>query len=146
MNIKTTRFGEIEAPDDLIFEFVDPILGYPEEKGFLLIEHSEKSDFKWLQSVKTPELAFVVAVAGLFGIDYSFELPDETQEKLGLVSAEEVLALNVVVIPHENPRKATINLLAPIIVNLTNRKSAQIILTGTDFKIDYPLFDRGVVC
>lgn len=146
MNIKTTRFGEIDAPEDLIFNFVEPILGYTSEKSFLLIEHSEKSDLKWLQSTETPELAFVVAVAGLFGIDYSFELSDEIQEKLELETAEEVLALNVVVIPHENPRKATINLLAPIVINLTNKKAAQIILTGTDFKIDYPLFDSGVVC
>jgi len=83
---------------------------------------------------------------GIFGIDYTFELPDNSQENLNITSAEEVLALNIVVIPHENPRASTINLLAPLIFNLTTRKGEQVILNGSNYRIDFPLFEKEAVC
>lgn len=146
MKINTTRFGEIEVPEEQVFDFVDPILGYDNDRKYVLVEHDETSNFKWLQSVQTPELAFAVTSPGFFGIDYSFELPEVTQEKLEIEDADDILALNVVVIPHENPRNSTINLLAPLIINIKNQKAAQVVLPGTVFPVDYPLFDKGVVC
>lgn len=146
MKIQTSRFGEVEIDESACFNMASPILGYESEKTYVLIEHNEKSKFQWLQSVKTPELAFAVTSADAFCIDYSFELPDSTQESLDINDAEEVLAFNIVVIPHENPRASTINLLAPLIFNIRNHKGAQIILTGTDFKVDYPLFENEAAC
>ena len=146
MKLKTTRFGEVEVQESSCFNFVGPILGYESEKQFILINHDESSKFKWIQSGKTPELAFVVTSPGQFGIDYSFELPESTQEELGIEEAEDILALNIVVIPHENPRSSTINLLAPLIFNIKNNKAAQIILSGSNFDVDCPLFEKEVVC
>lgn len=146
MKIKTSRFGEIEVLESSIFKMVSPILGYDKENEYVIIEHKENSSFRWLQSINSPELAFVVTVAGLFGIDYSFELPDLIQESLDIQDADDILALNIVVIPHENPRASTINLLAPLIFNVKNRTGAQVVLSGTNFKIDYPLFEKEVLC
>lgn len=146
MIIKTTRFGDVDVPESSFFEMVNPILGYDDERKFVVIEHNEQSNFRWLQSVTSPEIAFVVTVPGFFGIDYSFELPEDTQEELDIHSAEDILALNIVVIPHENPRRSTINMLAPIIFNINNKKGTQIILSGSPFKIDYPLFMEEAVC
>ena len=146
MNIKTTRFGDVDVVENSIFDFINPILGYDDEDKFIIIENNESSKFKWLQSAKTPELAFVLTSAGLFGIDYSFELPEIAQEELGIEDADDLLALNMVVIPHQNPRNSTINLLAPLIFNTKNHKAGQIILSGSNFKVDYPLFEEGVIC
>lgn len=146
MKILTSRFGEIEISQNSIFELVVPILGYDNEKEFAIIEHKEDSMFRWLQSTKTPELAFLITSAGLFGLDYSFELPEYTQEELDIKEAEDILALSLVCIPHENPKASTINLLAPLIFNVKNHKGSQVILTGTDFKIDTPLFKKEAVC
>ncbi len=142
MKIKTSRFGEVEVSKDLVFTFISPILGYEEEKDFVIIEHKERSNFKWLQSVKTPDLAFVVTIAGFFGIEYTYELPENIQEDLKIETAEDILTLNIVRIPHENPRESTINLLAPLIFNINTKKGAQVILTGTDFKVNFPLFNH----
>ena len=38
MFIKTVKFGEIEIDDSLIFEFVDPILGYEDIKNYTIID------------------------------------------------------------------------------------------------------------
>lgn len=146
MKIETSRFGEIEFDEELCFEMVSPILGYENEKKFILIEHRENSHFKWFQSIKTPELAFAVTFTGFFGIDYSFELPEDIQESLKIIEPDDVLTLNLVIIPHENPKASTINLLAPLVFNIKTRKGAQIILTNPNFKIDQPLFEKEVVC
>lgn len=142
MKIKTTRFGDVEVSEKLIFELKSPILGYNDELEYVLIEHKENSNFKWLQSTNSPELAFVVTMAGYFGIDYVYVLPEETQEELGIETAEDILTLNIVLIPQDNPRASTINLLAPLIFNVNNQKGSQVILTGTKFKVNHPLFEN----
>lgn len=148
MKIQTTRFGEIEVAEDLLFELIGPILGYDNETQFVLIEHKANASFKWLQSTTTPELAFAVTIPGLFGIEYSFELPDTTQEELAIESSDDILALNIALIPHENPRASTVNLLAPLIFNVKTRKGAQVILSGSNFSVHHPLFEfeKEAVC
>lgn len=146
MKIKTSRFGEIEVADTSLFNFVAPILGYEDENSFVIIEHNQQSNFRWLQSTKTPEVAFVVTAAGLFGIDYSFELPETVQDSLEITEADDILALNIVVIPHENPRASSINLLAPLILNMKNNEGAQVVLTGSNFNVSHPLFEKEAIC
>lgn len=146
MKLQTTRFGEVEIDESSCFEMLSPVLGYDNEDKFVLIEHGENSSFKWFQSLKTADLAFVVSLAGLFGIDYTYELPEYIQESLEIKAAEDVLTLNIVVIPHGKPKESTINLLAPLIFNVNTKKGAQIILTGTDYSVDYPLFKQEALC
>lgn len=146
MKLQTTRFGEIEIDDNSCFEMISPILGYDKEDKFILIERKENANFKWFQSTRTPNLAFVVTVAGFFGIDYSYDLPEDIQESLGIQDADDVLTLNVVVIPEDEPRESTINLLAPLVFNIHTQKGAQIVLTNPNYKVDYPLFKQEALC
>lgn len=140
MNIKTTKFGEICIDENLIFDFTEPIIGYDNLKQFVLVEHSDNSAFKWLQSLEDPDLAFPVTSPAFFDIDYQFEIPTEKAEKLDLNSVESLISLNIVTIPSANPRKATINLLAPIIINAANKKGMQIILSNSNYPVKYSLF------
>lgn len=142
MKMNTSRFGEIEINEDLIFEFESPIIGYNEYSKYMLIEHDENSCFKWLQSLDDPDLAFPVTSTTFFGIEYNFEIPDENAEKIGLEKVEDLLVLNIASIPTNNPKNTTINLRAPIIVNMTNLKAMQMILENDSFKIKHPLFNQ----
>lgn len=146
MKIETSRFGTIEIDEELCFEMVNPIFGYEDEKKFVIIENKENANFKWFQSIKTPELAFVVTFAGFFGIDYTIEIQDDIQELLNIQEADDVLTLNTVVIPRDNPKASTINLAAPLVFNIHTRKGAQTILTNPNFKVDHPLFEKEAVC
>ncbi len=141
MKIKTTRFGEIEKDENVTYKFIIPILGFNEEDEFMLVEANANSSFKWLQSTKTPELAFAVTAPAFFDIEYSFELPDEVETTLEIKSAEELLVLNMAKIPNNNPRQTTLNLLAPIVFNTTNHHAGQVILNKTGFSVTHPLFD-----
>ena len=128
MKIQTSRFGEIEGDEKAIFNFTMPILGYNDETQFILVESKEAALFKWLQSTKTPDLAFLTTTPSAFGIDYVFELPDEAESALDVKKAEELLVLNIAKVPNNNPRGTTVNLLAPIVFNITNNCAGQVIL------------------
>lgn len=140
MIIETDKFGQIEIDDNLIFDFVEPVIGYDNLTKYVLIEHSENSSFKWLQSIEDKNLAFPVTSPAFFDIDYQFEIPTDKAEKISLNSVESLISLNIVSIPSNNPRKATINLLAPIIINATNKQGMQIILSSSNYPVKYPLF------
>lgn len=138
--ISSTRFGEIEIDKTLLFDFVAPIIGYNEHKKFVLIDNSPDSPFKWLQSVEDPELAFPVTLCNYFNIDYNFTIEDAEADLLGVKNAEDVMAINIVNIPHDCPQNATVNLLAPIVINTHTNSAMQIILKNSDYKVKYPLF------
>lgn len=140
MKINTTRFGEVEVNDDAIFKFVMPVIGYEEEQEYVIIDHGEDSPFKWLQSINTPELAFVLTSAAYFEFDYVIDIPDSAVEKLEIESTEEILVLNVAAIPNNNPRGTRVNLLAPIILNTTKKIGGQLILSGSGYEVNFPLF------
>ncbi len=140
MIIDTEKFGQIEINDDLIFDFVEPVIGYDNLTKYVLVEHSENSSFKWLQSIEDKNLAFPVTSPAFFEIDYQFEIPTDKAEKISLNSVESLISLNIVSIPSNNPRKATINLLAPIIINAANKQGMQIILSSSNYPVKYPLF------
>ena len=140
MIIDTEKFGQIEINDDLIFDFVEPVIGYDNLTKYVLVEHSENSSFKWLQSIEDKNLAFPVTSPAFFEIDYQFEIPTDKAEKISLNSVESLISLNIVSIPSNHPRKATINLLAPIIINAANKQGMQIILSSSNYPVKYPLF------
>ena len=139
MKVKTTRFGEIEVDENLIFNFELPILGY-DDKKYVMIDVTENPIFKWVQAVDTPEASFPVTTPAVFGHDYSFELPTSAEEALDVKSAEDVLVLNIACIPDKTPKDATINLLAPLIFNIKNHKAGQVILSDSGFSTTTKLF------
>ena len=140
MKINTKKFGEINIDENLVFEFVEPIIGYENLKKYVLVEHAENSAFKWLQSIEDESLAFPVSTPAYFDIDYQFEIPTDVAEKINLTSVESLISLNIVTIPQGKPRNSTINLLAPIIINATNKKGMQLILSNSNYPVKQPLF------
>lgn len=58
MNIKTTRFGEIEINDDKIIEFEQGIPGFDEEKQFVIIPYDEKKSI----------FIYAICKTGRFGV------------------------------------------------------------------------------
>jgi len=104
------------------------------------VEHADNSAFKWLQSIEDESLAFPVSSPAYFDIDYQFEIPTEIAEKIELKTVESLISLNIVTIPLGKARESTINLLAPIIINATNKKGMQLILSNSNYPVKQPLF------
>ena len=142
VKINSQKFGELEINKENIFDFISPIIGFNDLTKYAIIDYKADSPFKWLQSLEDMDLAFPVTLCSFFNIDYQFSLPDEEAEKLEIETADDVFVCNIANIPSSNPQDATINMLAPIVVNLKNKKAMQVILKNTNFEVRYKLFNR----
>jgi flagellar assembly factor FliW len=137
MKIRTKFYGELEIAEEEIICFPNGLPGFENDDQFIYI-HQDQAVFGCLQSCKNPDTAFVVISPFTICPDYNFELPDEKAKELGISKTEEVLLLSIVTIPQGKPNDATVNLQAPIVINTTEKKGAQIILTD----LGYPLHCR----
>ena len=88
--VNTLRFGEIEVDEDKIVHFEDGIPAFEDEHEFLIIPYDEESPYVFLQSLTTPELAFLMTVPFVFFPEYEFELDDEMQNKIDGKGAERI--------------------------------------------------------
>jgi flagellar assembly factor FliW len=132
MQIVTTRFGSVEVPDEHLIHFKNGIIGFPREFKFALIPHGQSTLIAWLQSAITPALAFPVVSAHGLVVDYPDVPLDPVAEKAGLGGAPDDFAvLAVLCAPRGLP--ATVNLLAPLLINSVTRLGAQVFLEGSRF-------------
>ena len=136
ITIKSTRFGDIEVPADSLIEFPVGIIGFPNQKKYVMLEH--KHPFSWLHSVEDPNLAFVVIDALEFGEGYNPKPPiGDTNIDL---REEDEFAILVIVTVRPDPTLTTANLKAPVFVNLRNRKGVQVIFDDPRLSTRHPLW------
>ncbi|MDR0868097.1 MAG: flagellar assembly protein FliW [Planctomycetota bacterium] len=139
MNILTSRFGEIEVPDESLIEFPRGIIGFRDARRFVIFDCGEQGIFKWLQSADIPDLAFVICEAHLLVPEYKITLRPEESEILKLTNSEDAAVCLILVIP-ENPQEATANLLGPIVMNSASRLGMQLVLINADYSTRYKIF------
>ena len=142
MKLNTLRFGEIDIEDSLIFDFELPIIGFDSLTKFVILDTNTETLFKWLQSIEDPALAFPIISVAALDFDYTIDIPDNVVEKLEIQNVESLLVMNITSIPQNDPKGTTINLLAPLILNLDNRKAGQVVLSGSGYDISYPMFKK----
>jgi flagellar assembly factor FliW len=125
----------VELPS---LEFVAPFPGFPGLTRFALVALDEAGLLYALRSLDEPSLRFLVVPPAPFFPEYAPEIDDATAASLSLTRAEQALLL-LVLNPGDNPASATVNLLAPIVVNSETRQAAQVVLTGADLPVRAPL-------
>lgn len=132
MQIKSQRFGVVHIDDDAVLNFPDGIIGFPREQAFALIPHNGSTYLAWLQSLNQPDLAFPVVSAHYFVEGYPDVPVSAAAHAVGLKGNEEDFAILLVLCaPIGQP--ATVNLLAPVLVNSETRTGTQVILEGSRF-------------
>lgn len=142
MKIKTTNFGEIEISENKVIYFQEGIPAFEDEKEFVVILNEDKENpFHWLQSVKNPDLSFVILNPfEIFG-DYDVLLPETAIKKLNIEKEEDVTIYSMVVIP-EDMVKMTTNLLGPIVVNTKKMLGKQVILDDERYNTKHFVFNQ----
>jgi len=139
MKIATKFLGEVEIIEKDILMFEQGLLGLEDHKRFVLLPISEEHPLVLLQSVEQVEISFVVAYPFAFKKDYSFDLSEEDLEQLQIENEEDVLTYSVVTMK-ETLQDSTINLLAPLVINLDKKRGKQIVLQDNKaFSLRYPM-------
>ena len=136
IKFESARFGTLEVPASSIITIVGGVIGFPDLNRYTLLEYTPP--FSWLHSIDRPELAFVVVNAAEFGDEYSFRLPIGDAD-LDLKETDEVAIINLVSV-RPDPTMTTVNLKAPLVVNLRNMKGVQVVLDDPRFPVRMPLY------
>ncbi len=137
------RFGQIEYKEEEVITFDKGLPGFEEKHQFIIIQSDTKDPFAFLQSLQTPELALVIANPFPFYPEYEFDLNEQSKEELEIQAPEDVTVWGILSIPEEY-QKTTINLKAPVIINVKNRKGKQVILNDNRYEIKTPLFPQKI--
>ena len=137
--IKTTRFGEMEIDENKIIHFKEGLLGFPEKRDFIILEHKIGSPFLWLQSMDTPNLAFVMINPFLLKSDYLKDLSKEEEALLKNDNDDEIIVFSLVTIPRGEVKKATVNLMGPIVIESKSRNAKQVILANSGYSHCQPM-------
>ena len=141
LKVDTTRFGAITIDEQKIITMPFGMLGFPDEKRYVIVQHKENSPFFWYQSVDDPALAFVITSPFFFVPDYSVSLDDAiNQMSWDEEKIEDTVELHVVVnIPNGSPDKMTANLIGPILVNTETFQAVQMVVTDSPYSHRFPL-------
>ncbi|MDQ1911280.1 flagellar assembly protein FliW [Paenibacillus sp. GD4] len=144
MKCNTLHFGEIEISKEQLLDFPQGLPGFEEYNQFALLQFEEEQPFAYLQSVDNSNISFVVAPPFFFFVDYEFDLTESIKDELHIRSESDVMVLGIITVHHES-FEATMNLLAPIIVNPNAKRAKQIILHNTDYRTKHPLAQKTEV-
>ena len=124
MQVETSRFGTIEVDESQVFTFPMGLLGFAKLKRYIVIDHTEDSPFKWLQSVDEGSLAFIITDPTFFLPRYHIKVRRTELAMLDMQNEDDLVVSVIMTIP-ENPQDMSANLLAPLVFNMDNRKAMQ---------------------
>lgn len=135
MLVNTKFLGEVEISESDILTFENGLPGFPDNKKFALLSLDADLPLALLQSTEEAAISFVVAFPFAFKPDYVFDLSEEDKEELQIEKEEDVLTYAIVTLK-ETFNQSTLNLLAPLVININKKLGKQIVLQ--DSKV-YPL-------
>ncbi|MGP4061268.1 flagellar assembly protein FliW [Halobacillus sp. H74] len=135
MKIETKYFGTVEVNAEEMIRFPHGLPGFESFHSFVLLPVDELGTYFALQAVDEAELSLIVTNPYLFYKDYAFDI-DENE--LSLEKPDEVAVYNVVTLK-EPFEESTLNLQAPIVVNIPERIAKQVILNDINYQTKHPL-------
>jgi flagellar assembly factor FliW len=139
----TSRFGEISFEDADVVTFSEGVLGFPDSRRYVLIQHREGSPFRWMQSVDEPGLAFLVVDPEHYLPGFSPEMPSADAEQLRIDEATARLVYTIVTIPPGKAEDMTLNLAGPLVINCDEGLGRQIVLEDPSYSVRHRVFAEG---
>ena len=140
MQIHTERFGVVEIePEDFIF-FPNGLIGFEDCQHWILLADAHNDAVAWLQSINRPDVAMPIVSPRRFVPDYRLRV---TRAELEPLQLGEVHAAHVVVIASRTNGSLTLNLKAPVVINLDRGLGRQVI-ANNDQPLQYALTEKSV--
>lgn len=135
MEVTTSRFGPIEIEADDVIQFPMGLLGLEDCREWVLLADRRNEALAWLQSVDQPEVALAVVSPRRFVPDYRMRV---ARRELASLELEDIKRAKVLAIVGKTDRGITLNLKAPLLINLERRLGRQVVTNG-DLPVRYEL-------
>jgi flagellar assembly factor FliW len=142
MLINTVNFGELEVPENTIITFKEGLPGFPQIHRFAVLEKDELKPFQYLQALDEPPIALFIINPFIVDPTYEFRLTQSDMEDVNSKNSAELAVYAVATIP-DDPTQATVNLMAPIVVNDRDRCGKQVILHDSKYSVRHPLLSNA---
>lgn len=124
--------------DEQRYHFAQGIPGFEQIREFEFLDIGQELPMKLMRTVENEKISLFVASPFLFYPEYEWNLPDSVKQELGILSEADVEIWSVITIV-DDPATATINLLAPIVLNVNKRLGKQLILHEQAYSARAPL-------
>lgn len=143
MELRTKYHGIRFYEEKDIITFKKGIPGFEDLKKFIIFTAEENKLFYILQSIEDMSVGIVLVSPFNVAKEYEFKLDDGKLKELNIKGEEDVLVLNTVTL-NSKLEDITVNLKAPIVINIKEKVGEQLILDKVDYSIKHPLFKEGV--
>lgn len=140
MNVETTRFGRLEIDSNDLLTFSAGLFGLETCKHWVLLADAQNDALGWLQCTTRADVAVAVVSPRRFVPSYQVRV---SRSELTPLALEEMSDAKVLVIVGKNERSITLNLKAPLIVNLKQRTGRQVVVNN-DAAIQHELHAEPV--
>jgi flagellar assembly factor FliW len=136
-------FGALDFSPEAVFLFRSGIPGFEDHQAFVFLEQPHTAPLVFMQSYCDPSLCFITVPVFVADPDYRLELSPDELAGLGLPAGStprigtDVLCLALVTVAEGvDP---SVNLAAPIVLNLTNREGIQGMEGSSGYSYRHPL-------
>ncbi len=148
--LETNNLGRVAYEPESTILFPEGLPGFEQSRKFVAVTLEDSAPLVFLQSLEDPGLCFITLPVLAVDPHYRLEVegddlhrlgfPGERQPRLG----EDVLCLAILSIREGGP---TANLLAPVVLNLRNRRAVQAVMAGSGYSHQHILIcEEAPVC
>ena len=141
MEINAKYFGQVSYEENETIHILNGLIGFEAYTEYLPIPfHEENDSLISLQCLQDEALSFILM--NPFGLlaDYSPSLSREDLKALGTESAED-LSYYVICVMRDSVAESTVNLKAPLVVNVRSRQARQVILDQSEYTFRHVIGD-----
>lgn len=144
MDVTTTRFGTISVQEEDLLHFKQGLIGLEQCRSWILLADRQNGSLGWLQNVDCGEVAVGIVSPRLLVPDYQLRVASNELKGLRLddlpVDGQAAYLpkdIQVVVIVSRQPEGLSLNLKAPLVINVRAREGCQVVSRD-----DYPVTHR----
>lgn len=142
MQIHTLNFGDLDVTEEEILTFKEGLPGFPKIRRLVVLGPDTIKPFQYLQSIDDPPIALYTINPFIVDPAYEFRLTETDMVDLNSKDSSKLAVYAVVTIP-ENPNEATLNLMAPIVINEQDKCGKQVILHESKYSVQHPLLQSN---
>ena len=132
------RFGACTYRESEVLVFPWGLPGFANLRRFVALSLEGQEKFVWLQSLDDLSIALPTADPWQIFDEYAPQLPPYAVSSLNLTRPEDFVTLCVVVVS-PGAEEMTMNLLAPVVINLQTRTGRQVTLETGGYSVRTPI-------
>jgi flagellar assembly factor FliW len=135
--LDTTHIGRISYAEQDKLEFAAGLPGFDQEREFLAIEVPSAKPILLFQSLQTPGLCFMTLPVLVVDPKYKLNMAREDLRAIGFEDGQQpaigqdVLCVGILSVSEDQP--PTVNLLAPLVVNIKTHRAVQAIQVESNY-------------